>query len=482
MCMSPQIKKISVNNSFKKKEKILPQKKISNIDYNKISFSKNLTSRNNEKLNSKNKSKKVINSLNKNKNPFVHIFPNKNSNKKNDQNHFINYNYDIINPQTTRYSKQYSTSNLLLDTFRNKASFPYNYFKLNQTNNNCNFSLNHINDSNNKITKIEINNINYNNGQNIVIKNISGTQTTKDSNNSNKINKDIIFSICDNFNNNNSFKFNKNILNDKNNKVIKSLKMNSPGAFSISRHFSSQSSMNLLGENKLINNQNINNINTPTSNSHMNSSSNNIFLNNNFFSKIQNNYIEKNKNKNKNKNKDKNKIKKLNKYLNQSNNNKCNTTNRLIDTNFKKRYLNNNSNDKILLNNTDIKKNNLMNNQKVINGINITGINIIKNKNYFSNNKTERNNNIHNKNNKNSLSIKRIDKCNNDVESKKYSFIENYEKEGLLYKKNNKFKAIYSNYFYDINKNILKNASPEENHFKTIIFLQKMKSNNKSII
>ena len=58
---------------------------------------------------------------------------------------------------------------------------------------------------------------------------------TKDSINSNKINKDIIFSICDNFNNNhNSIKFNKKILNDNNNKVIKSFKMNSPGAFSIS--------------------------------------------------------------------------------------------------------------------------------------------------------------------------------------------------------------------------------------------------------
>ena len=58
---------------------------------------------------------------------------------------------------------------------------------------------------------------------------------TKDSINSNKINKDIIFSIYDNFNNNdNSIKFNKKILNDNNNKVIKSFKMNSPGAFSIS--------------------------------------------------------------------------------------------------------------------------------------------------------------------------------------------------------------------------------------------------------
>ena len=55
--------------------------------------------------------------------------------------------------------------------------------------------------------------------------------------------------------------------------------MNSPGASSISKHFSSNSSMNLLGENKIINNANMNNINTPISNAnfHINSSSNKYF-------------------------------------------------------------------------------------------------------------------------------------------------------------------------------------------------------------
>ena len=476
MLMSPQIKKICVNNSFKNNGKILSQKIISNIDYKKISSSKKLLSRNN--------SKKEINSLNKNKNPLIHIFSYKNStnNKNNDKNHFLNYNNDFINPKTTRYRKQYSSSNLFLDKIKNKATFPHNYFKLNQTSNNCNFSLNHINDINNKNTKIDINNINCGVGKNAAIKNLSGTQTTKDSTNSYKINKDLIFSIYDNFNNNNKIKFNKKILNDKNNKVIKSLKMDSPWAFSIPKHFSSISSMKLLGENKIVNNTNMNNINTPTSNTnlHINSSSNNIFINNNFYTKIQKNYIDKKKNKNK----DKIKIKKLNTNLNQSNNNKYNTNNRLIGINLKNNYVDNCSNDKILLNNTDIKKNNFINNQKVINGINITGINIIKKKNYFSNNKSERNNNSQNKNNKNGLSIKRIDKYNNnyDAESKKYSFNGNYEKEGLLYKKNNKFKSIYNNYFYDSNKSIFKSISPEENHFKTIIFLQKMKASNQFII
>ena len=96
-------KKINMNNSFKHNGKLyLSQKLISNIDYNKLSSLKKLTSRNN--------SKKVINSLNKNKNPIKHIYSNKNStnNKNNPKNHFINYNYDFINPQTKRYYKQTS--------------------------------------------------------------------------------------------------------------------------------------------------------------------------------------------------------------------------------------------------------------------------------------------------------------------------------------------------------------------------------------
>ena len=120
--------------------------------------------------------------------------------------------------------------------------------------------------------------------------------------------------------------------------------------------------------------------------------------------------------------------------MSKPNNNKCNINNRIIVINLRKNYLNN-SNDKILVKNIDIKKNNFINKQKVISGIKVIGINIIKNKNYFPNNKSERNNNTHNKNNKNSLSKKRIDKYGNDVERKKYSFIGNYEKEGLLYKK-----------------------------------------------
>ena len=82
-------KKINMNNSFKNNGKLLSQKLITYIDYNKLSSSKKLTSRNN--------SKKIINSLNKNKNHIKHIYLNKNStnNKNNPKNHFINYNYDF---------------------------------------------------------------------------------------------------------------------------------------------------------------------------------------------------------------------------------------------------------------------------------------------------------------------------------------------------------------------------------------------------
>jgi hypothetical protein len=73
--------------------------------------------------------------------------------------------------------------------------------------------------------------------------------------------------------------------------------MNSPGAFSISKHFSSNSSMNLLGENKKINNTKMNNITTPISNENfdINSSSSNIFINNYFYSKIKKLYCKKQK-------------------------------------------------------------------------------------------------------------------------------------------------------------------------------------------
>ena len=59
---------------------------------------------------------------------------------------------------------------------------------------------------------------------------------------------------------------------------------------------------------------------------------------------------------------------------------------------------------------------------------------------------------------------------------------DNKKIEKTLYKQYNDNKSNYNHFLYDSNKNILKNNSPEENHFKTISFLQKMKTNNYSII
>ena len=47
--------------------------------------------------------------------------------------------------------------------------------------------------------------------------------------------------------------------------------------------------------------------------------------------------------------------------------------------------------------------------------------------------------------------------------------------------KNNEIKSKISNYNYDSNKNFSENNSPEENHFKAIIFLQRMNLNNYNI-
>jgi hypothetical protein len=60
---------------------------------------------------------------------------------------------------------------------------------------------------------------------------------------------------------------------------------------------------------------------------------------------------------------------------------------------------------------------------------------------------------------------------NNNKDNKK-------KREGILYRKNSSLKKSYNSYYYDSNKNIFKDISPEENHFQTITFLQKMKLNN----
>ena len=74
---------------------------------------------------------------------------------------------------------------------------------------------------------------------------------------------------------------------------------------------------------------------------------------------------------------------------------------------------------------------------------------------------------------------------NNNTQRNNYVYKTNINEEKkkkgrTLYTKNNS-KSNLNSYFYESNTNILKKNSPEENHFQTIIFLQKMKSNNFSI-
>jgi hypothetical protein len=284
MCISPQSTRINITNFFKNKQKISSQKLTQRENYNKLSTSRKLSSRNIEKpVTTKIQTKKIIN--NSNINPFLQFSSNNNSacnnansNTNTNVNNIINkshniiyYNYENNTPQSIKPYNQDISANLFLNANNNKknvskiSNIEQKYFKLNHNrcnnynnaeNNNFsinNFSCNGTNITNNnnncgssKITKIEINNINYNNGKNIIIKNLS--ETTKDSSYSNRLNKDIIFPITStNISNTSNIKYNKNNLN---NRMIKSLKyssMQNP----IFRHFSSNSTTNILHSHKI---------------------------------------------------------------------------------------------------------------------------------------------------------------------------------------------------------------------------------------
>lgn len=102
---------------------------------------------------------------------------------------------------------------------------------------------------NNKIIKIEINNIHYNNGKTIIIKNFIGSKTTKDNSGiENRINKIHNFQVTHNIENmnNNLTKNNTNRNENKmkgNNNMIKSY-LSARVSSLVSRHISSKSSIN----------------------------------------------------------------------------------------------------------------------------------------------------------------------------------------------------------------------------------------------
>jgi hypothetical protein len=351
---------------------------------------------------------------------------------------------------------QDSSSNLFLN--RNILNLDQNYFKINHNNNytdnsnqiknkiinNCKYSYNNNND---KITKIEINNINYNNGKNIIIKNLLNVDKNKDNDCSYKMNKIFSFPTPK-----------SNIDHEINNNKIISSFIFSPIS-PISRHLSNNSSTNILYHN----NRKISNF------SKANSSLNKNNTNSNFFSKIQ-------------KNKDSKRLQKINSNINEINLKKNNIKNEV-----KLKNSNSNLNDKIIINNNKTYK---------------VGISYVNNILLNDLNKTEKNKKIRYlpssndiKNNKrNSTDIKKvinkrkiIYSIYDDEKKERYINQTNIDEDNgsnnidrILFTKDNT-NTSYSHFFYENNRNNFKNNYPEENHFQTIAFLQKMKFNNFSI-
>lgn len=248
-----------------------------------------------------------------------------------------------------------------------------------------------------------------------------------------------------------------------------------PGINTGPSHLSSNSTKNLLYNNNGVSNYNFINTNA-------NSNSTKNYTNINFFSKIQ-------------KNEEANKSKKSNTNFNEINfSNKNNNLNKKNAICLKS---NSNGYNKILINRNNSKNKNVNNytNHLMLNDINMTEKNseII----YFPSTSNINFNNYKAKSTRNSTDIKNsINRrkityssydLNNEDKNGKYINRTNIEegnksqsKQKTLYNKN-LIKTNYSHFFYDSNKNIFKNNSPEENHFETIVFLQKMKSNNCAI-
>jgi hypothetical protein len=462
MCISPQSNRTNFNNYFKTKQKIT-KKTSQRGNFNKIiSNSTKLSSRNAEKRNNaKNISHKRIISNNPNINDLTEFLSGNNSSSNinniiNKSHNLIFNNYNINSPHTTRLNMQDSSSNLFLN--RNILNLDQNYFKINHNNNyadnsnhiknkiinNCKYSYNNNND---KITKIEINNINYNNGKNIIIKNLLNVDKNKDNDCSYKMNKIFSFPTPK-----------SNIDHEINNNKIISSFIFSPIS-PTSRHLSNNSSTNILYHN----NRKISNF------SKANSSLNKNNTNSNFFSKIQ-------------KNKDSKRLQKINSNINEINLKKNNIKNEV-----KLKNSNSNLNDKIIINNNKTYK---------------VGISYVNNILLNDLNKTEKNKKIRYlpssndiKNNKrNSTDIKKvinkrkiIYSIYDDEKKERYINQTNIDEDNgsnnidrILFTKDNT-NTSYSHFFYENNRNNFKNNYPEENHFQTIAFLQKMKFNNFSI-
>ena len=498
MYISPQVSRININCFFKNKEKIFNKKLTHNENYNKITPTRKLSSRNSEKIidTKKNYHKKIIstntsinllNQISNNDNSYI------NANNINQSQNILCYNY-INSPQSSRHNKKSSTNIFLNSNNINNAKYIQNYQKANINYNcNCNIISKEKNNCNcsyknnkNKITKKEINNINYNNGKNIIIKNLLGSESTKANGiNPNKINK--VFSFPVSKKNNNNVK-NKNYHNrEEENNKINNVKINNrkvksyistTGTSPESIHFSSNSSSKILHTNNNANNK------ITSYNNFINLNKN--YTNINFYSNNENEEIIKNNKKNMNYNiiniNTSNSNTRNEAYLKTSNNikNKINSSKLMIsgDNNNK-----NNRNNFILINNLLLNDSNIIDKNKDYDGSYLLRKNIKINYNNYKANTTRNSTDLkHNPHNRkisySSYDLKNIAKKIN--ERNKTNINEEEKKKKTLYRINND-KSNYYHYYYDNNKNILKNLSPEENHFKIITFLQKVNSNIFSI-
>jgi hypothetical protein len=422
------------NNKDKEKEKErekekkdIEKKSLSKILYSQKKYIKmfstqKLISRNIDYI--KKNSYKVMLRNKSNMEQTVKFASNENSVNKIEDNfnrtkNFINYNPEIYTP---KHSNHNSTTNML-----NKSK---------KENNNINIT--------NITQQKQINLINNAGKSNLFIKNLVNKEPSKDKTECIGKSKIFSFPVSPKNNNKNNGNLYSNRDNDYNNsKMVKSFILSQKPEIPL-KNFSSNSSLNIFKNNNNIHNNHEQNKDM-NFNSHNNSNNN-----------------KKNKNKNK------------------GNFNVINFNNKNLGAYLKKIYFNNSKLNKE--NNEKANRNNnyILINHLLLNDINITGNN---NRNIINDNlnitkykpKTSRNE----KNLKISSYKDKIYSLNNENHYNNNEFIngDNYINMSETNYENLDIKTkmeIYKNRFKD-------NNSPEENHFSTIYFLQKMKLHNQKL-
>ena len=419
------------NNKEKEKEqdkKDIEKKSLSKILYSQKKYIKMIST---QKLISRNidyikkNSYKVMLRNKSNMEQTIKIASNENSVNKNDDNfnltkNIINYNSEIYTP---KHSKHNSTTNVI-----NKSK---------KENNNINIA--------NISQQKQINLINNARKTNLFIKNLINKEPSKGKTENIVKNKIFSFPVSPKNNNKNNGNLYSKHDNDYNkSKMVKSFMLSQKPAIPL-KNFSSNSSLNIFNNNNNIHNNNKQNKDSNI-NSHSNSNSNNS---------------KKYKNKNK------------------GNFNVINFNNKNLGAYLKKIYFNNSKLNKENNEKTNRNNNYILINHLLLNDINITGNN---NGNIINDSlnltkykpKTSRND----KNMKNSAYKDKIYSLNNEnhynnnfINGDNYINMSDTNCENLDIRTK---MEIYKNIFKDDN-------SPEENHFNTIYFLQKMKLYNHNI-